>query len=60
MDIAAMAMNLSNAQLGLNISYAVAGKAMDAVEASGEAVVEMLKSAEQMLPPSNHIIDVLA
>lgn len=60
MDIAAMAMNLSNAQLGLNISYAVAGKAMDAVEASGEAVVEMLESAEQMLPPSNHIIDVLA
>lgn len=60
MDIAAMGMSLSSAQLGTEISFAVAGKAMDAIEASGEAIVEMLEVTEQMMPPSNHIIDVLA
>lgn len=60
MDIAAMGMSLSSAELGMKISFAVAGKAMDAIEASGEAIVEMLEVTEQMAPPSNHIIDVLA
>lgn len=59
MDIAAMGVSLSSARLGLDISFAVAGKAMDAVEASGEAIVDMLESV-QMMPPSNHILDVLA
>ncbi len=60
MDIAAMGMSLSSAKLGLDISFAVAGKAMDTVEASGEAIVDMLENVSQMMPPSNHIIDVLA
>ena len=59
MDIAAMGVSLSSARLGLDISFAVAVKAMDAVEASGEAIVDMLESV-QMMPPSNHILDVLA
>lgn len=60
MDVAAIGAGLSNARLAVEIRFAVAEKAIDVVEASGEAIVDMLEDVSQMMPPSGHILDVLA
>ncbi len=53
MDIAAMSMSMHSAQLMQNVSLSVTKNAMETQEVAMQGLLEML-------PPSNHIIDVLA
>ncbi len=48
MQIAQTATQMSQAQLGYNVGIAVAKKGLDAYEAQGEAVVQLLEAAAQM------------
>lgn len=48
MQIAQAATQMSQAQLGYNVGIAVAKKGLDAYEAQGEAVVQLLEAAAQM------------
>lgn len=53
MDIAALSMNMNAAKLSQDVGLAMVKKTMEVQEASVENLI-------QMMPPSNHIIDVTA
>ena len=60
MDIAAMSMSLANSRLAMNVSTSVAKKAMESAKISADGIDKMLEAVEQMMPSSDHILDVRA
>lgn len=60
MDIAAMSMSMSQAQLGQDVSLAVLKKTMEQQENVGEQITEMMQTALQSVPKSSHMLDILA
>ena len=60
MDIAAMSMSMSQAQLGQDVSLAVLKKTMEQQENVGEQITEMMQTVLQSVPKSSHMLDILA
>lgn len=60
MDIAAMSMSLASSRLAMDVSTSIAKKAMESAEVSAEGIDKMLEAVEQIMPSSDHIIDVRA
>lgn len=60
MDIAAMSMSMSQAQLGQDVSLAVLKKTMEQQENTAEQITEMMQTALQSVPNNSHRLDILA
>lgn len=59
--IAGLSMGIAQSNVAQNVSTAMMSKAIDSVEAQGEAIVDMLNSVQ--LPPAGvkgHLLDVRA
>ncbi len=63
MDIAALSTVMSMDKLQMNVSYAMMSKVMDTMEMTGEAMAEMMDSAQAMsgavIPGLGENIDIL-
>ena len=58
MDIAALAISMSQAQLMQNVSLAVTDKAMEAQQMQGQQLAEMMKTAAVPHPNLGQKIDI--
>ncbi len=58
MDIAALAMTMSQAQLMQNVSLAVTDKVMETQQMQGQQLAEMMKTADAPHPNLGQKIDI--